>query len=141
MSSPASIGFDFIVIVALLPFHCGFSFVLGCGVAFFGGFQCLPVDGCSTASCDFDALAGEDARTSFYSTIVNQFIYTLVNPSYIFPLPSFSLELGFPCPHSPWEGRSGQESRITSKTLSSKGLCVQVRPKLSRINTKCIFPR
>ena len=27
-------GFDFIVIVCLLPSHCGFSFVFGCGVSF-----------------------------------------------------------------------------------------------------------
>ena len=28
-------GFDFTVIVPLLPSHCGFSFVFGCGVSFF----------------------------------------------------------------------------------------------------------
>ena len=27
-------GFDFIVIVPLLPSHCSFSFVFGCGVSF-----------------------------------------------------------------------------------------------------------
>ena len=27
-------GFDFIVIASLLPSHCGFSFVFGCGVSF-----------------------------------------------------------------------------------------------------------
>ena len=27
-------GFDFIMIVPLLPSHCGFSFVFGCGVSF-----------------------------------------------------------------------------------------------------------
>ena len=27
-------GFDFIVIAPLLPSHCGFSFVFGCGVSF-----------------------------------------------------------------------------------------------------------
>ena len=27
-------AFDFIVIVPLLPSHCGFSFVFGCGVSF-----------------------------------------------------------------------------------------------------------
>ena len=27
-------GFDFIVIVPLLPSHCGFSFVFACGVSF-----------------------------------------------------------------------------------------------------------
>ena len=33
----SGIGFDFIVIVPLLPFCCGFSFVLGCGVSFLVG--------------------------------------------------------------------------------------------------------
>ena len=33
--SPAVVmGFDFIVIASLLPSHCGFSFVCGCGVSF-----------------------------------------------------------------------------------------------------------
>ena len=27
-------GFDFIVIAPLIPSHCGFSFVFGCGVSF-----------------------------------------------------------------------------------------------------------
>ena len=30
-------GFDFIVIAPLLPSHCGFSFVFGCGVSFLVG--------------------------------------------------------------------------------------------------------
>ena len=58
------------ITVPLLPFRCGFSFVLGCGASFFGGFQCLPVNGCSTASCNFHALAGEDECMSFYSAIL-----------------------------------------------------------------------
>ena len=40
-------GFDFIVIAPLLPSHCGFSFVWMWGI-FFGEFQCLPVDDCSS---------------------------------------------------------------------------------------------
>ena len=32
--APPVMGFDFIVIVPLLPSHCGFSFVFGCGVSF-----------------------------------------------------------------------------------------------------------
>ena len=28
------VGFDFILIAPLLPSHCGFSFVFGCGVSF-----------------------------------------------------------------------------------------------------------
>ena len=32
--SPAVMGFDFTVIASLLPSHCGFSFVFGCGVSF-----------------------------------------------------------------------------------------------------------
>ena len=46
---PADVGIFFIVSVPLLPSYCGF-FVIGCGTSFFGGFQCAPVDGCSTAS-------------------------------------------------------------------------------------------
>ena len=30
-----------------------------------------PVNGCSTASCDFGAVSGADEHTSFYSTILN----------------------------------------------------------------------
>ena len=63
-------GFDFIVIVPLLLSYCSFFFVFGRGVSFFGGFQC-PVNDCSTASCDFGALTGEEC-TSFYSAILNQ---------------------------------------------------------------------
>ena len=65
-------GFDFIVIVLLLSSHCGFSFVSGCGVCFFGEFQCLPVDDCSAVSCDSGVLARWSESTSFYSSILNQ---------------------------------------------------------------------
>ena len=66
------LGFDFIMIVPLLPSHWSFFFVFGHGVSFFGGFQCPPVDGCSKAGCNFGALIGGDEYTSFYSTILNQ---------------------------------------------------------------------
>ena len=36
-------GFDFIMIVPLLPSCCGFSFVFGCRVTFFGRFQHPPL--------------------------------------------------------------------------------------------------
>ena len=39
---------SFLLIVPLLPSHCGF-FAFGHGVSFFGSFQNPPVDGCSTA--------------------------------------------------------------------------------------------
>ena len=66
-------GFDFIVIAPLLPSHCTFSFVFGCGVSiFFGEFQCLPVDDRSAVSCDSGALARGNEHTSFYSAISNQ---------------------------------------------------------------------
>ena len=39
------------------------------GISVFDGFQRLPVDGCSTAGCNFDVLAGGDEHTSFYSAI------------------------------------------------------------------------
>ena len=48
----------------------GLFFVFGHGVSFLGGFQCPPVDGCSTASGDFDVLARGDERPSFYSAIL-----------------------------------------------------------------------
>ena len=48
----------------------GFSFVLGCGVSFFGEFQLPSVDGCSAASCAFGVLA-EGEHTCFYSTILH----------------------------------------------------------------------
>ena len=66
VTHPAGLGFDFVVIVPLLPSR--FFFLFGPGVSFFGGFQC-PVDGCSTASCDFGALAGGNEHTSIYSAI------------------------------------------------------------------------
>ena len=56
------------VILPLQPSCWGFSFALGCGVSFFGGFQHSPVDGCSAVSCSFGVLA-EDEHTSFYSII------------------------------------------------------------------------
>ena len=35
-------GFDFIMIVPLLPFHFGFFFIFGHGISFFGRFQYPP---------------------------------------------------------------------------------------------------
>ena len=46
------------------------SFALGRGISFFGGIQHSPVNGCSTASCNFGVLVWEDERTSFYSAIL-----------------------------------------------------------------------
>ena len=63
-------GFDFVVIVPLLPSR--FFFLFGPGVSFFAGFQHSPVYGCSTASCDFGAFAGGDKSISYYSAILNQ---------------------------------------------------------------------
>ena len=64
-------GFDFIIIVPFLPSRCGFFFVFGHGVSFLGVFQHPPVNGCSTASCDFGALTGDECMP-FYSAILNQ---------------------------------------------------------------------
>ena len=63
-----------IVIAPLLLSYCDFSFVLGCGLSFFGGFQHLPVNGYSKSSCDSGGLA-EDECTSFYSALLNQSEY------------------------------------------------------------------
>ena len=78
VSHLVGMGFDLIMIVPLLQSCCGFSFVFGYGVSFFGGFQHLPVDGWSTASCSFGALTGGLEHPSFYSAILNQ------SPSCIF---------------------------------------------------------
>ena len=67
---PVGMEFYFIMIVHLLPSHCSFSFVFGHRVSF-GGFQYLPVNGCSVVNCDFDVLAGGEC-TSFYSATLNQ---------------------------------------------------------------------
>ena len=61
--------FDFSVIAPLLPSHCGFSIVLGCGVFFLGGFQHPAVDDHSAASFDF-GVPKEEEHTSFYYTIM-----------------------------------------------------------------------
>ena len=62
--------FDFNVSAPLLLSCFGFSFVLGRGASFFGGFPHPPVDGCSAASCAFGVLAGDGECTPFYSTIL-----------------------------------------------------------------------
>jgi len=59
-------GFDFLMIAPIRPSHYGFFFVFGCEVSFFGEFQHLPANGCSIASCSFDALGGGDEHMSFY---------------------------------------------------------------------------
>ena len=71
VSHPVGMGFDFIMIALLLQSCCGFFFVFGCRVSFLGRFQSPPVDGCSTASCDFGALAGGGECMTFYSAILN----------------------------------------------------------------------
>ena len=63
--------FYFIMIVPLLLSCYGFFFVFGNGVSSFGRCQHPPVDGCSTAWCDFGALTAGDEHTSFYSAILN----------------------------------------------------------------------
>ena len=92
---PAVMGFDFIVIVPLLPSHCGFSFVFGCGVSFFGEFQCLPVDDCSAVSCDSGALTRGSGRMSFYSAILNQTPLVIFHWSFNLPFLFFFFFLKF----------------------------------------------
>ena len=64
-------------ILPLLPSCWGFSFVLGCGVSYFGGIQRSPLDGCSAASCNFRVLTGDDECTAFYATILTCMLRTL----------------------------------------------------------------
>ena len=71
ISHPAGMGLDFIVIMPLLPSHCGFFLAFGHVVSFLVGSSVLLPVGCSTASCSFDALAGGDVHMSFYSAILN----------------------------------------------------------------------
>ena len=70
---PTGMGFDFIVIVPLLPSWCSFFFVFECGVSFFGGFQHPLVSESSTASGNFGALAGDEC-TPFYSAILTEIL-------------------------------------------------------------------
>ena len=72
VTHPAGLGFDFIIIVPLLPSHGSFFFVFGCRVFFLGEFQHSPVDGYSTARCDFGALTGGDEYMCFYSSMLNK---------------------------------------------------------------------
>ena len=58
------------VMAPFLPSCGGFSFALGHGVSFLGGFQHSPVGDCSAASCNFGFLTGRDKCMSFYSTIL-----------------------------------------------------------------------
>ena len=64
--------FDFIVIVPLHHLASASSLSLDVGYIFSGSFQCPPVNGGSTACCDFGALTEKDEHTSFYSAILNQ---------------------------------------------------------------------
>ena len=64
VTQPGGMGFDFIMIALLLQSRCGF-FVFGCGLSFLGGFQCPPVNGCSTTSCNFGAFKEGDVYTPF----------------------------------------------------------------------------
>ena len=64
-------GFEFIVIVPLLPSCYGFFFVIRHRVSFFGGFQCPHVNDCSTDRSNSGALARGDEHTFFCSAILN----------------------------------------------------------------------
>ena len=64
----AGMGFDFMVIVPLLPSLSGFFLSLDMGYIFWWVLA-LSIDGCSTASCDFGALAGGDVHMSYYAML------------------------------------------------------------------------
>ena len=75
--------------VASLLLSCCFSFALGCGVSFFGGFQHYPVDDCLAGNCSFGVLAGEDECISCKWLICSLY--------YVFAFVDFLvLVLGFP---------------------------------------------
>ena len=56
------------VILSPLSSCWGLSFALRCGVSFFGGIQCPPINDCSAVSYNFGVLTGEIERTFFYFT-------------------------------------------------------------------------
>ena len=64
----ASMGFDYVVKVLILPFCCGLVFVFGCKILF-GRFQSFFVNSCSTVSCDFGVFARGGDLQSFYPAI------------------------------------------------------------------------
>ena len=70
-------GFDFFMIVPLLPSRCSFLYIFECGVSFLWvpAFSC---DGCAISWCAFGAFAGGDKHTSFYFAILN------LKPIYVF---------------------------------------------------------
>ena len=78
VTHPMGMGFDFIMIAPLLPSNCCFSLVLGCGLSFLGGRQHPPVNGCSTAGCDFGVLTGEDELMFFHFTIFGLNLHTAI---------------------------------------------------------------
>ena len=63
------------MIAPFLPSYCGFSFVLGHGVSFFGRFQHPPVDGCSVASCNFGVLSGNWVHILLLFSYIYIYIY------------------------------------------------------------------
>ena len=86
----AGMGFDFVVIMPRLQSHFSFFWSLHMEYLFSGRLQHPPVDGSSTASCDFGALAGGNECISFYSAILDQspiliffFIVEFINISFV----------------------------------------------------------
>ena len=71
---PGGYGIWFYCDCALPVVLLWFLLCLWTGVSFYSGFQHPSLDGCSTASCNFGALAGGGERMSFYSVILNQSI-------------------------------------------------------------------
>ena len=84
-----------LILTAVLPLllPCwGLSFALGHGVSFYREIQHSPVDGCSAASCNFGVLAGEDERTSFYSTIFLCHTKVRLVEAMVFPVVMYGCE-------------------------------------------------
>ena len=75
-------GFDFIVIAPLLPSHCGFSFVFGCGLSFLvSSSVSLSMIVQQLVSCDSGVLVRGSESTSFYSTILVQGLPRFLRPN------------------------------------------------------------
>ena len=71
VTHPQDMGVDFILILPLIPSRGRFYFFFFFWMwgIFFGGIPAYIVNGCSTSSCDFGALVGDECA-SFYSTIL-----------------------------------------------------------------------
>ena len=122
-------GFDFIVIAPLLPSHCGFSFVFGCGVSFLVSSSVFPSTTVQQLG-DYGALARGSERTPFFSAILNQ-----SSKAYFYLM----------CPHAPMAGPAETQSLVQHHPLPTSLLSPQLRSGFTPVSPQlldsaCLFP-